>query len=62
MTHKAYFWGFKFQKTSGGRGVMPPEPPRRGVACDHTCGLKPKCYGQIETLNPPLMKIKCTCL
>jgi hypothetical protein len=35
-------------------GGMPPKPPRKGGAFGRACLFLPKCYGQIETLNPPL--------
>jgi hypothetical protein len=50
--------GFKFQKFYG--GGMPPNPPRKGVAFGPACWFHPKCYGQIDTLNPPLSFYKST--
>jgi hypothetical protein len=34
---------------------MPPNPPRMGVAFGPACWFHPKCNGQIDTLNPPLV-------
>jgi hypothetical protein len=44
--------GFKSKIFWGG---IPPNPSRKGVAFGHACLFHhEKCYGQIETLNPPL--------
>ena len=39
-------------------GGMPPNPPRWRVAFGPACSFHPKCYGQIETLNPPLIPVR----